>query len=321
MTLECCSRAEEVKVWNVGNLELTIVDMQIGAGSDATFEIVNGPSSFPVTLGGGHPQSFSFEVKFCPSHEGPHVGRVEITSDDANNTQLIVPLQGEGTLISHATDHFTQNQYPMVDILWVVDCSGSMQEEQDNLANNFDTFINDALQWGEGAVDLHIGVTSMDIVDPDHSGKLQCSPAVLSNSGPDALSDAQIKSKFKACVKLGTSCDGNTEAGLEAAHLALSEPLISNENAGFLRDEAKLSIIFVSDEPDNSSSEVPFFIDFLRSIKGMRNTSMIETYAIVGDDPRGCQNENTRRRICGTALHRSRRCLQPPRQRTFRIDL
>ncbi len=284
VTLDCCSRREQVNVWNVGNLELSISTIQIGAGSDERFELVGLPS-MPVTLGGeGNPQSFSFEVKFCPSKEGPHEGRVEIVNDDDENQIFIVPLQGDGTLVSHTVDTFEQNMYPMVDILWAVDCSGSMSEEQGRLSQNFGWFIDEAVTWN---ADLHLGVISADIIEASHSGKLQGTPAVMANreSGWD---NDRLRDEFEDRIELGTGCDGGQEAGLEAAYMALDEPLILNENAGFLREDAKLSIIFVSDEEDQAEAEVPFYIDFFRSIKGMRNVNMIEVYAIVGDPDGGC---------------------------------
>ncbi len=287
ITLECCSRPENLSVYNIGDLALEITGIGIGAGSDTLFDLLGLPSSYPTNLGGpGNPQSLSFQVKFCPSHEGPHEGRVEIVSNDNEDQMFVVPLHGEGTLLSHQIDEFDQITHPMVDVLWDVDCSGSMGDEQDRLADNFEVFIDEAISWN---ADLHLAVIAADIVDSQYCGRFQGSPSVLANRGPGALTDAQIKDKFVDRIHLGTSCDGGQEAALEAAHLALSEPLISNENAGFLREDAKLSIVFVSDEADQSVADVPFFIDFFRSLKGMRNVNMIEIYAIVGDKNSGCQ--------------------------------
>ena len=51
------------------------------------------------------------------------------------------------------------------------------------------------------------------------------------------------KEIFEEMVVVGTSGSG-IEMGLEAAKLALSEPLVSGDNSGFLRPEANLSLIF-----------------------------------------------------------------------------
>jgi len=283
ITVDCCSRAEELTLYNIGELPLEVVEIAIGAGSDNGFELIG--AEFPITLGPDTTQSTRFKVKFCPDREGDFDGHVVIKSNDAETAEFIVPLMGEGTLLTHARDEFVQVTDPMVDILWVVDCSGSMGDEQDNLADNFDKFITQAVNWN---AKLHVAVTSCDIVDESHSGNFQGSPKIIDT---DVMTSQQAINAFIDTMDgLGTSCDGGKEAGLEAAHLALDEPLINEGNGGFLREDAKLSIIFVSDEPDNSIADWDFFVDFFRSIKGMRNRNMLEAYAIVGDADGGCTN-------------------------------
>jgi hypothetical protein len=287
ITLGCCSRPEELTVYNIGDLTLTITSIDIGAGSDDKFELLGLPASYPIGLGGeGNAQSLRFQVKFCPSHEGEHIGRVEISSDDGDDAQLIINLRGEGTTQTHQRDVFIQNSHPMVDVLWVIDYSGSMSEEQDKVKDQTNLFVTRAVQWN---VDMHLAVTSVDLETSGCSGNFIGEPPVLANKGPNALDNATIISKFKD--RAGSSnCGSGTEQGLEAAHLALSEPLISGRNKDFLREDAKLSIIFLSDEEDQSVADIPFFIDYYRSIKGMRNVNMIEIYAIVGDANGGCSD-------------------------------
>ena len=65
---------------------------------------------------------------------------------------------------------------------------------------------------------------------------------------PDLPDAAEL---FAEMVAVGTGGAG-FEMGLEAARLALSEPLISTDNAGFLRQDARLALIFLSDEDDYS---------------------------------------------------------------------
>jgi hypothetical protein len=69
------------------------------------------------------------------------------------------------------------------------------------------------------------------------------------------------------------------EQGLEAMYRALSDPLVFNlddprtplandGNANFLRNDAKLAIIVVTDEEDFSPQPVSFYETFLRGLKG-----------------------------------------------------
>jgi len=214
---------------------------------------------------------------------------VEITTTLSNSSHITVPIQAEATKIAHQIDRFHQNEKPTVDILFVVDCSGSMGDEQENLAANFDTFINTAIAWN---ADVQLGITSCDMdggCTGCGSGELKGDPKILRYGGANSMPLGDVKNLFKSHVKLGTNCSG-TEKGLEGAHLALSDQLLSDpsKNAGFLRDNASLAIVTVSDEEDQSTSDTAYYIDFLKNIKGPRNIEMLQYYAIVGDCPDGC---------------------------------
>ena len=301
VSLECCSRPEPVTVWNVGDLALNVQAVSIAVGGsdncgmeneNCAFSLVDVPP-LPYALGGedangmANPQSFQFGVTFCPVRLGLHEAIMEITSDDAFHASFIVPVKGEGTNLGHQVDSFQQPSVPKIDMLWVVNCSGSMGEEQSNLATNFSTFINEAVTWN---ADIQIAVVSMDMEDPDHQGTFQC---FLKNRGTGALSNAEMLSQFQACVSLGTSCSGWNK-GLEAAHAALSAPLVTGDtvNPGpqdaFLRDEAKLVILWVSDREDRSTGDLDYYTDFFRQIKGASYAEMLEGYAIVGNRDNGC---------------------------------
>jgi hypothetical protein len=92
---------------------------------------------------------------------------------------------------------------------------------------------------------------------------------------------------FTAIASQGTNGSG-TEQGLAAAYAALSAPIITGWNSGFLRQDAYLAIIFLSDEEDQSPNSVDFYANFFKSIKGFRNTNLFSASAIVGDVPGGC---------------------------------
>ena len=291
ITLGCCSRDETITVYDTGELELEIQEIRMSANSDAGFQL-RGLPQLPFNLVGGG--SFDFEVRFCApadGHEGPYNGVVEIVSNDATEAVFTVPVQAEGTTLTHQVDNFHQNEKPTVDILWTVDCSGSMGEEQDNLADNFGTFVNTAVTWN---ADIQVGVISCSMDDAGHSGRLLGSPKVLKYGGVGGMDRSAFVNAFKGNIKLGTNCSG-TEKGLEASNMSLSPPLITDpaENAEFLRENAGLVVVYVSDEEDQSIPDTSYYIDFLRNIKGFQNREMLQVYGIVGDCPGGCNNSNT----------------------------
>jgi hypothetical protein len=186
----------------------------------------------------------------------------------------------------HQVDSFVQKASAKIDILWVVDNSGSMQEEQNNLANNFSSFMQ---YINQSLIDYHIGVISTDLMknvdgtcyNAGHCGQLLGNPRIIDRTTPDPLA------AFANNVKVGTSGGGN-EMGILAAHQAITEPLRSGANAGFLRDDASLAIIFVSDEDDHSYGDVQYYSRFFSAFKGVGNERRVILAAIVGDVPDGC---------------------------------
>jgi hypothetical protein len=82
------------------------------------------------------------------------------------------------------------------------------------------------------------------------------------------------------------------ERGLEAAYQAFTGPKITTGwNSGFLRQDAYLAVIIVSDDDDSKDDlsqvtapgtpTVSFYVNFFRSIKGFRNTNLFSLSAIV----------------------------------------
>ncbi len=195
-----------------------------------------------------------------------------------------------GTPPGEQVDVFRQATVPQVDVLWVVDNSSSMGEEQEALARNFEEFYKymDQLVDPDAQEEVfHIGVISTDVYDPDHRGKLLGDPNIITDATPNA---ADV---FARNVNVGLLGKGD-EQGFYAAELALTEPLISTDNRTFLRDDAYLFVIFVSDEDDRSFGEVEFFRRRFLRIKGQGNDGMIKVSAVVGDVPEvptWCRNE------------------------------
>ena len=91
---------------------------------------------------------------------------------------------------------------------------------------------------------------------------------------------------FAEMVVVGTSGSG-IEMGMEAAHLALSEPLMSTSNFGFIREDANLSVIFLSDEDDFSPRSTNEYLELYTEVKGdaaYRDHSKMRVSAVIGKD-------------------------------------
>ena len=84
------------------------------------------------------------------------------------------------------TDRVVQRPTPLVDVLWVIDNSGSMGDDQAALTANFPLFMEYFLNSG---LDYHIGVVTTDIDSPTDSGKLRSYAGNLwiDTQTPDAI--------------------------------------------------------------------------------------------------------------------------------------
>lgn len=176
---------------------------------------------------------------------------------------------------THQTDTLVQAGVPMVDVLWVVDNSCSMLEEQEGIASNFPVFLQ---YFQESALDWHIGVVSTDMGDPLHQGKLQSHAGFrwVDNTTPfpeDVLG---------GMARLGTSGTGR-ERGRDAVYYALEQHR-EGANAGFYRGDAGLHVVVISDEHD--SSELTTEDEFLSWMDVLKwGDDQLTFSSIVSEDP------------------------------------
>lgn len=141
------------------------------------------------------------------------------------------------------TETYTQGGVtPPVDVLWIIDNSGSMSDDQASLAAGFSAF---APYLQNLNLDFHLAVVTSDMDDPTESGRLIGSPLILDANTPN------LEAAFAANAQVGSQGSG-VEQGLAAIKAALSDPLLSGPNAGFLRPDAILEVVILSDEDDHS---------------------------------------------------------------------
>lgn len=176
------------------------------------------------------------------------------------------------------TEAFTQNAASKIDVLWVVDNSDSMGEEQDGLGLSFQSFINTLIAT---SVDYHIGVISTDPADGGLLNQGLSQVPFITTATPNAAS------VFLENVAVGTS-GSPVERGFETMTLALgagpgwtpgTPP--TPPNPGFLREDAALFVITVSDEDDESFGPVSYYHRLVEAYKGFGNEALISVSAIV----------------------------------------
>ncbi len=303
VTLGCGSPEERVNVYNTGSGDLVIDEPYISPDNtpaDFVVTAVQNPTgTWPYTIPPGG--SMGIFVRFYANQVGPVSGELVIPTLEGGQAAppVTVPLSGEGTLETEATDIFTQFNDPKTDVLWVVDDSGSMGPFIDQMATNFSAFFTAS---NVNASDYHIAVTTTlttdgNCIDPfgtqtcpvhDMCGHYtSCSGndryLTPASSNPDAQFQCNVDVDNSGNVNPSRPSSDSAEGALQAARNFLEAPKIDDPaiNGGFLRDDAKLHVIMVSDEVDQSEGPVNLYIDFFKNIKGFRNDSLIAVSAIA----------------------------------------
>jgi hypothetical protein len=175
---------------------------------------------------------------------------------------------------------WTETPKLALDIVFLVDDSWSMNDKQANLVRNFPRFmrvLEDAVPDGE-TLDAHIAVVSSDLGIATGDGSDRCTTSGGANgifqatprgacAGPRGHFivtgaggrnfDGDVADVFACIARLGTSGCG-FEHQLGALRRALGgDPAVAMppENAGFLRPNARLGLVLITDEDDCSAPQ------------------------------------------------------------------
>ena len=258
-----------------------------------------------LTLNPGGSAPVTFQAKYSPIDVGSDSGAVAIDAiQNGQSITYLVGLQGRGDTTGVQVDTYTQDLQPKADILLVIDDSCSMQDKQNALAANFSSFIQYAVAAN---VDYQIGVTTTT------EQQMECVPGFgcfsnnskgwggrLVQDGPTMVkfvkpTTPQVSAVFSRLVNVGTNGSGG-ETALATSVLALTPPIVSAENAGFLRTDANLAVVVISDASDQSSQPVTYYQNLLVNVKGFQRLSYFTFSAItprLASPPSGCTYDDT----------------------------
>ena len=321
VTIGCYSKTYKVCVYNTGNAPLTISDI-VMQNCSPEFKLKNVPglpkavsSGVPLCFETVYaPQDTSQDdctVQVKSDDQGSSVVTVGLSGQgtyDSEQTDEFTQVSGQSVDILFIIDDSSS----------MCDKQDRMIAAYADFVNNADVWKND---YHIGLIDLNVlnnaimgklnrgnpnpPARYLTPQTPDGKTKYQ------SMANMDCTGDAPW-----AKGGMDNATD-NQESGLEAAQLALSAPMTTETgiacnadtdctgnktlcgdpktcpyycidktcggwNKGFVREDAQLECIVLSDEEDQSPSAVSFYIDFLKNIKGYYNTSMFHWHSIVG---------------------------------------
>jgi len=261
-----CTRDNGVTLTNEGDGPVTVDDITL---EGAAFELPT-PLGLPFTL--APDESTWIDGTFLSPETGTFTGELLVSSDDPGG-ELVGAWMGttsEGTAME---DRWTLPEAQKSDIVFSVDQSCSMNEDKLALAAESSTFINYLDSY---ASDWQIMVSSED--NGCNSG------GILTASTPN------YQKTFEDAVFWAGWLADLTEALLSIADAAVQATDAGECNFGFLRPDAILHVISVSDEPEQSIYENGRdWADLVASINAKKGDSaMVKFSAIAGDYPGGC---------------------------------
>ncbi len=175
--------------------------------------------------------------------------------EDLSNGTGLATISNSGTV---ECDPFILSGNPVADIIWVVDESGSMNDNRLDVANNAKDFFSRALKSG---LDFRIAVTGVDNGTSYgyYTGKFcsRISSDKYDSGGQDRFLLPSEQAIFESCIKNPPGYEGGSEYGLVNAKQAVLKHLPrSANNPAKIRPKATLVIIHATDERPNSLSSV-----------------------------------------------------------------
>ena len=265
-TLTCPSE-HSIEITNTGSADLTVS----GIVSDQNEMIFLSEDVLPLVLA---PQSSQeLLVEFTPSTLNTITGTFTVESNAMNHPYTFT-AEGVGSAESHS-ESWNIQEGPKSDILFSVDLSSSMSDEAVTLGQQFNTFIT---QLSNYTSDWQVMVVNADH-GCNHSG-------ILTPNTPD------YESIFAQAVRTGAYDISFTEALLTNVTRAVEKSDVGDCNEGFLRPNAQLHIIMLSDECEQSpnpgicGTQWQSYIDRINTAKGDPN--LVRLSAVAGDHPNGC---------------------------------
>lgn len=177
---------------------------------------------------------------------------------------------------------------PQVDILFVVDNSGSMSTHQANLIKNIDLFTNAFLK--NSILDYNIGVLTSDMCD--FGGGDYCGGELVAKGGYPFVNRKTPNASFVLKTNLNLGIDGSgTEMFFDPLYTALTKNLTTT-NKDFYRSTATLLVIFVTDAEDQSRKMNELSMKtFLLGLKNNDATKIISLGVLVPSSDNSCARD------------------------------
>ena len=190
-----------------------------------------------------------------------------------NGSQTLIPR--EIFTPKEVEEGFVLKFQPKVDILFFIDHSGSMSSAQTSLVQNIDAFI-EAMEKNK-FLDYHIGVLKIPTFNEEENdestGRMIGDPHFVTRDTPEGLL------KIKENIVMGGLSGNGDELFFSPLFFAFNENL--NINEGFVRPEAFLVIIIISDTHDQGKIHSGFKVYNEIISRKANDSSMLLGYGAI----------------------------------------
>ena len=267
-----CEHEQLITLANAGDAALTVHSVEFNTGSIELSldmeEAINGPLPWVLSPGS---TPLEVTVRYAPEDEVSDVSYLKFSSDDLADPTATVTQEGYGTIYGVNTDTYVQRLHGPIDILFAVDKSCSMDDDIQNVRANFSLFASTLASLDS---DFHVGAVVAD------AGCF----AGTDNYIDEAMSTSAQQNAFDNMLDgvAGTF----TEAPFQLMSNALALTGAGGCNEGFLRDNATLALVSVSDEEEQSPNSWEYYVELFQGLKNDDDDVII--HAIAGDVPDGC---------------------------------
>lgn len=236
-----CGSSVELELKNVGSEDLVITELDYRSGGDMTLDAAALEAELPVTLAPGELRYVT--VYFAPSTTASDTGVLDVTSNDPRGV-VSADQNGEGSFGGEQTEVFTEAGIPPVDLILLIDRSGSMQDNNiDDVENGIPLFVqelNNVADWQLIEVTADDGCANGNVLTPSTPNVEQL---LIDHAWDGGLFNQAL-----------------TESLLKLADVALGKTGPGQCNDGFLRPGALLHVIAISDENEQSGKTGQYWV-------------------------------------------------------------
>ena len=273
-----CSGQQTLVLYNTGTLDLEVERLSLeGTGTELRLREdpggLNGP--LPWTLGPG--DSLGFWAQYFPVDRVSDARLLLVDSSDTLYENEAI-LRGTGTSADWTVERFEIPDSQAVDMLFAVDRSASLTDVLQGISDSFGGLIAGLERQG---ADYQVAAVAQN------DGCMLGETAIIDSS----MSATEQQAAWDAQMCLANDCGvafTNAERAFTLVESALSSANTASGgcNAGFLRPDARLVLVGISDEPEQSPYPYTHYLSLFQALKVAPWDVVVS--AIGGPSPSGC---------------------------------